>query len=258
MLATAADAVATGPLAGADAADEAASAATVAVGEPELADRVGDAVSAVVGVVGADVAVAEARALEAAEAATVGLAALAGAEAAEATAAVVVAVAVPVFAALAGARAAVVAAATAGVLAGTDGLGELATAPTATAGVRAALAGAELPASAVLSCKRDRSLMFFDNSATRSLAACPWRAVAICASGAAPLTDPLDSVSLSGELAVDFFSSTLGCTTPVACRSAAATGWAGAASASFRRNSLKFALCTERILRASAAGTLPA
>ena len=76
---------------------------------------------------------------------------------------------VPVLAELEAAIAGVVVAAIAGALAATGCLGALATPPTVTAGVRGPLAGVPAPAGAVLSCNRDRSEMFFDNSATRSL-----------------------------------------------------------------------------------------
>ena len=95
-------------------------------------------------------------------------------------------------------------------VAGAAAFGALAALPIATVGPREAEAGDAAPAAAALSWRRDNSLIFLDNSATRSFSSLPWRAWAIWASGAAPLTDPLERVSLSGEAVAVFRSSMLG------------------------------------------------
>ena len=140
-----------------------------AVGEADAAGTVGDAIGAVAeAVTVAGAPGAEATPPGTALTAPEGLAALAAADAEMAGTE-----GVPVLAELAGAIAGVIVAAIAGALAVTGCLGALATPPTVTAGVQGPLAGVPAPAGAVLSCKRDRSEMFFDNSATRSLLSWP-------------------------------------------------------------------------------------
>ena len=97
--------------------------------------------------------------------------------------------------------------------------------------------------------------MFLDNSAIRVAASLACLSLATCSSAAFwPLTEPLDSVSLSGAAVAGFLSSTRVWTLPEAERWAAATSVDGAAPASLRRKSLKSRAWAARICRASGAG----
>jgi len=122
---------------------------------------------------------------------------------------------------------------------GVAGLAALAAEPSGNAGPRAPLAaGADAAAPGTppdFSCRRASSSIFFESAATRSVVSLACRDSAICASADLPFTPPLDKVSLSGDVATGFFSSTLAWRLPEALRSASATCLAGAAPASFLR-----------------------
>ena len=119
----------------------------------------------------------------------------------------------------------------------------------------AAAGAALLPAAADAALSLFRSVMFLDNSAIRVAASLACLSLATCSSAAFwPLTEPLDSVSLSGAAVAGFLSSTRVWTLPEAERWAAATSVDGAAPASLRRKSLKSRAWAARICRASGAG----
>jgi len=100
------------------------------------------------------------------------------------------------------------------------------------------------------------SAMFLFNSATRVALSCAARCCAILSSAPdLPAAPPLDSVSLSGALAVGFFSSTCAVILPADWRSAGAAFDVGTFSATRRRNSLKSRLCATSVCLASSGGT---
>ena len=142
----------------------------------------------------------------------------------------------------------------------------MAAAPVATAvparpALAPARAAAAAPGAAVVAPEAvslSRSAMFLLSSATRVAASLAERSRAIFSALALACTLPLDKVSLSGVPAVGFFSSTVACTLPVACRWSPSILLAGTPSASLRRNSLKSRLCATTVCVASVAGTAPA
>ena len=103
-----------------------------------------------------------------------------------------------------------------------------------------------------------RSLMFLAISAARSALSLALRSFASLSSAVTFSMAAFDKVNLSGAAAMDFFSSTRASIAPAASRSVTINGVSGAASASFRRNSLKSLLCATINCAAWAAGVLAA
>ena len=103
-----------------------------------------------------------------------------------------------------------------------------------------------------------KSLIFFDNSATRDADSLACRVEAICCSAEVAdfaVVAPLESVSLSGTALAGARSSTFASTLPLAWRSALATVVVEIPLANLRRNALKSALCATIVWLACSAVT---